>query len=61
MLNVLKYPESSPIAPAAVRKRTVARFPYSIAYSARADGIYVSAVAHSSRRPFYWWDRASLV
>jgi len=40
-----------------VRKRTVTRFPYSVVYSARDGGIYVSAVAHNSRRPFYWRDR----
>lgn len=57
MLQVLKYPESSPIALGAVRKRTVARFPYSVVYSARADGTCVSAFAHNSRRPFYWRDR----
>jgi toxin ParE1/3/4 len=57
MLQVAKYPESSPIVLGAVRKRTVVRFPYSVIYSARAGGIHVSAVAHNSRRPFYWRDR----
>jgi toxin ParE1/3/4 len=57
MLEVLTYPKSSPVVLGHVRKRTVTRFPYSVVYSARAGGIYVSAVAHNSRRPFYWRDR----
>ena len=57
MQEVIEYPESSPIALGHVRKRTIPRFPYSIIYSARDGGIYVSAVAHNSRRPFYWQDR----
>jgi hypothetical protein len=57
MLQVLKYPKSSPVVLGQVRKRTVTRFPYSVVYSARDGGIYVSAVAHNSRRPFYWRDR----
>ena len=57
MLQVIEYPESSPAALGNVRKRAIPRFPYSIIYSARDGGIYVSAVAHDSRRPFYWQDR----
>jgi toxin ParE1/3/4 len=30
------------------------RFPYAIVYSVCADTIYVKAVMHLSRRPFYW-------
>ena len=54
MSQVLRHPESSPVVLDLVRKRKV---PYSIVYSARDGGIYVSAIAHDSRRPFYWRDR----
>ena len=57
MRQVIDYPESSPVALGYVRKRVIPRFPYSIIYSSRDGGIYVSAVAHNSRRPFYWRDR----
>ncbi len=55
--QVMEYPESSPVALGQVRECAVVRFPYMVVYSARDGGIYVSAVAHNSRRPFYWRDR----
>jgi plasmid stabilization system protein ParE len=57
ILRVIEYPEASPIALGQVRRCEVSRFPYSVLYSARDGGVYVSAVAHNSRRPFYWRDR----
>jgi toxin ParE1/3/4 len=35
----------------------MARFPYAVVYSLIDDAVYVLAVAHSRRRPFYWQDR----
>ena len=52
-----EYPESSPVVLGRVRKCAIPRFPYTIVYSARVGGGYVAAVAHNSRRPFYWRDR----
>ena len=40
------------------RKLNFRRFPYAIVYSARADTIYIKAVMHLHRRPFYWKSRA---
>ena len=57
MRRVIEHPESSPVVLGQVRMGTVPRFPYSIVYSVRAGDIFVSAIAHSSRRPFYWQDR----
>jgi len=36
------------------RKLNFHRFPYAIVYSVRADALYVKAVMHLHRRPFYW-------
>ena len=36
------------------RKLNFHRFPYAIIYSVRADMLYVKAVMHLHRRPFYW-------
>ena len=36
------------------RKVNFQSFPYAIVYSATADEIYVKAVMHLHRRPFYW-------
>jgi plasmid stabilization system protein ParE len=57
MRRVIEYPESSSVALGRVRKCAISRFPYTIVYSARGGGVYVSAVAHNSRRPFYWRHR----
>ena len=39
------------------RKLNFHRFPYAIVYSVQADALYVKAVMHLHRRPFYWKDR----
>jgi plasmid stabilization system protein ParE len=39
------------------RKLNFRRFPYAIVYSVRTDAIYVKAVMHLHRRPFYWKSR----
>lgn len=49
--------EASPSALGRVRKRIVGRFPSTVVYSVGDDGIFVSAVAHHSGRPFYWRGR----
>lgn len=36
------------------RKLNFHRFPYAIVYSVRADALYIKAVMHLHRRPFYW-------
>jgi toxin ParE1/3/4 len=55
--QVIRHPGSSPVVLGHVHWCAVSRFPYSVAYSERGDGIFVSAVAHNRRRPFYWRDR----
>jgi plasmid stabilization system protein ParE len=39
------------------RKLNFHRFPYAIVYSVRADALYIKAVMHLHRRPFYWSQR----
>ena len=39
------------------RKLNFQRFPYAIVYSVRADALYIKAVMHLHRRPFYWSHR----
>lgn len=36
------------------RKLNFHRFPYAIVYSVHDDTLYVTAVMHTHRRPFYW-------
>ncbi|MHA1719159.1 MAG: type II toxin-antitoxin system RelE/ParE family toxin [Promethearchaeia archaeon] len=40
-----------------VRKYIVKQFPYSIYYIFDPNRIYVVAIAHQKRKPFYWKDR----
>jgi hypothetical protein len=39
------------------RKLNFQRFPYAIVYELRADSLFVKAVMHLHRRPFYWKGR----
>jgi toxin ParE2 len=39
------------------RKLNFRRFPYAIVYGVRADELYIKAVMHLHRRPFYWSHR----
>jgi hypothetical protein len=52
-----EHPRSSPVVLGQVRERAVLRSPSMVVCSARDGGIYVSAVARNSRRPFSWRDR----
>jgi len=38
----------------------VQRFPFSIYYTVENENIYIYAVAHSSRKPYYWKERSSI-
>jgi len=39
------------------RKLNFRRFPYAIVYSVGTDALYIKAVMHLHRRPFYWRHR----
>jgi toxin ParE1/3/4 len=41
------------------RKLNFRRFPYALVYSVGADAVYIKAVMHLRRRPFYWQRRES--
>jgi plasmid stabilization system protein ParE len=57
-------PESYPAWPGPrardplIRKTTVQRFPYVIAFEKHERHLLVLAVAHAKRRPLYWLTRA---
>ncbi|HSW01886.1 MAG TPA: type II toxin-antitoxin system RelE/ParE family toxin [Sedimentisphaerales bacterium] len=57
MGKIAEFPEAAPLIRNRVRKRHIARFPYSLIYSVRQDEIRILAVAHHRRRPFYWRGR----
>lgn len=39
------------------RKLNFHRFPYAIVYSLHSDDLYIKAIMHLHRRPFYWAHR----
>jgi toxin ParE1/3/4 len=55
--QVRALPESSPIVRGPARQKLMAQFPYAVVYALIDDDVYVLAVAHSRRRPFYWQER----
>jgi plasmid stabilization system protein ParE len=42
-----------------IRKGTIQRFPYVIAFEKREHHVLVLAVAHAKRRPLYWLTRVN--
>ncbi len=59
-------PEAHPLWPgtgvgdAIIRKATVQRFPYVIAFEKRERHVLVLAIAHAKRRPLYWLTRTNI-
>ncbi len=51
---VREYPEAAPRISDLERRKLVARFPYGVIYSIRAEEIRILAVMNLKRRPEYW-------
>ena len=59
--RIADVPESHPTWQGAgpmIRKATIHRFPYLIAFENHEQHVLVLAVAHAKRRPLYWLTRA---
>lgn len=54
-----KWPGARATVPL-VRRATLQRFPYVVAFERNEREILVLAVAHGKRRPLYWLSRAGL-
>ena len=52
-----EFPQAAPVIDDGIRKFVIQKFPYNIIYSEEKDHIYILAVAHQKRRPYYWIDR----
>jgi len=55
--QIAAFPEAFPTSRSPVRVRVLAAFPYSVHYSLLGNDVLVLALAHHSRRPFYWRER----
>lgn len=47
-------PEASPVVRGSLRRKTLARFPYSLIYETASGAVRILAVMHQKRRPEYW-------
>ncbi len=65
LVRIGEAPESYPAWPRtraagpSIRKATIQRFPYVIAFEKHEQHVLVLAVAHAKRRPLYWLTRTS--
>ena len=56
-VRVVENPDTWPLTRKGARRHLLHRFPFWLVYLRREDEIFVIAVAHTSRRPFYWQTR----
>ena len=57
ILSIVEAPLRWPQGRRGERQFILDRFPYTLLYRVRADHIFITAVAHQSRRPGYWRHR----
>ena len=50
---------STPVSGQSIRRATIRRFPYVIAFERHERHVLVLAVAHGKRRPLYWLTRTN--
>ncbi len=55
--EIKRHPKASRIIKTPFRRFLTQRFPFGIIYRIERKIIYIVAVAHLKRRPFYWKDR----
>jgi toxin ParE1/3/4 len=58
LVDIQKAPKRWPARKHGTRCYLLHRFPYTIYYLELQDTIWVVAVAHTSRRPYYWRKRS---
>lgn len=51
-----RWPDAPRLEPP-IRRTLLGRFPFALAYRAYSDRVWIVAVAHTRRRPFYWLRR----
>jgi len=55
--DIQDAPERWPVRRNGTRCRLLHRFPYAIYYMELQDAVWIVAVAHMSRKPYYWRNR----
>jgi len=58
---LLSFPRSAPlvrqVGDVSIRKRALPKFPYDLFFTFDEDSLFILAVAHQKRRPYYWIER----
>ena len=57
LADIQESPGRYPIGKHGTRRRLLSRFPYTSHYLEFQDSIWIVAVAHTSRKPYYWRKR----
>lgn len=56
--SIVKQPRAGAIILGDVRRRLVRRFPYSVLYTIKPEGVRILAIMNLKRRPLYWVGRS---
>lgn len=57
--RIARMPLMYPVEVAEIRKCVLSRFPYTLRYALRGDGVIIVAVSHQHRAPDYWVQRST--
>lgn len=57
--RIARMPLMYPVEVAEIRKCRLSRFPYTLRYALRGDGVIIVAVSHQHRSPDYWVERGA--
>ena len=55
--TILNFPDTWPLFNKSYRRFLLSKFPFSVLYRVVDNYIYIVAVMHNSRKPYYWNDR----
>jgi plasmid stabilization system protein ParE len=55
--QIADNPESCPLIGKNVRRKPLWHFPYNLIYAIQQNTVFIVAVAHQRRRPYYWKKR----
>ena len=58
--RITEYPKAWSIEHREVRKAILHKFPYKVLYSIEDNHIFIIAIAHLHRKPYYWVERENL-
>ena len=55
--EIKRYPTASRLIKKPYRRFLTPRFPFGIIYRIEQDALYITAVSHLRKKPFYWNER----